>query len=113
MIFSLIQGFFAKTITITIIIIIIIMTTIVLIHEKYWGIVFTSDWWFYYVRDISPMTQDFILRKSEDEGGITLVLKLWWQVCWHHTCDDIDAFEMTFESNRTPIDPLGIQISFP
>jgi len=44
MIFSLIQGFFAKTITITItIIIIIIMTTIVLIHEKYWGIVFTSD----------------------------------------------------------------------
>ena len=58
------------------------------------------------------MTEDSILRKSEDQGGTTLVLKLGWQVCWHHTCDDIDAFEITFKSNITPIDLLGFQISF-
>ena len=59
------------------------------------------------------MAEDSIMRKSKGEGGTTLVLKSGWQICWHHNRDDIDAFEMTFEANRTPIDPLGFQISFP
>ena len=60
----------------------------------------------------SLMTKDYILRKSEGEGGTTLILKLGWHDCWNHTCDGIDVFKVTFESNRTQIDPLGFQISF-
>ena len=86
------------------------MRTTALIHDKHWGIVFTLDWWFYYVRVDSfrfPLSaEDSILRKSEVLGALrgTKLLSVGWQVWWYH---DIDAFEVTFESNRTQNNPLG------
>lgn len=95
------------------------MRTAALIHNMHWGIVFSLDWWFYYVRVDSfrfPLSaEDSILRKSEVVGALggTTLVSAGWQVWWYRTWDDIDAFEVTFESNRTQDNPLGFQIPFP